>query len=147
MDDSIIALFFKNEKDLRVLSKITLKKNMVIKNQSFLNIDLKDDENIQKIIYDLKTIYEDYWKNSNLINTSIKLTLNVQISNKDNKKISNFEKKLNETNLIYDHYISKFDKDFIYYRIIYNGTPNNFLKSMGDMGYNFNTQNRIWILK
>ena len=147
LDDSIIALFFKNEKDLRVLSKITLKKNMVIKNQSFLNIDLKDDENIQKIIYDLKTIYEDYWKNSNLINTSIKLTLNVQISNKDNKKISNFEKKLNETNLIYDHFISRFDKDFIYYRIIYNGTPNNFLKSMGDMGYNFNTQNRFWILK
>ena len=118
MDDSIIALFFKNEKDLRVLSKITLKKNMVIKNQSFLNIDLKDDENIQKIIYDLKTIYEDYWKNSNLINTSIKLTLNIQISNKDNKKISNFEKKLNEIDLIYDYFISRFDKDFIYYRII-----------------------------
>ena len=36
---------------------------MVIKNQSFLNVDLKNDENIKKIIFELKTIYEDYWKN------------------------------------------------------------------------------------
>ena len=147
LNDSIIALFFKNNKDLRVLSKITLKKNMVIKNQSFLNVDLKNDENIKDIIFELKTIYEDYWKNSNIINTSIKLALNIQVSNKDNKKISNFEKKLNETNLINDYFISRFDKDFVYYRIIYNGTPNNFLKSMDDVGYNFNTQNKFWILK
>ena len=147
LNDSIIALFFKNDKDLRVLSKITLKNNIVIKNQSFLNVDLQNEENIKKIIYDLKTIYEDYWKNSNLINTSIKLTLNIQVSNKDNKKISNFEKKLNDSSLIYDHFISKFDKDFVYYRIIYNGTPNNFLKSMSDVGYNFNTQNKFWILR
>ena len=147
LDNSIVALFFKNDKDLRVLSKITLKNNMVIKNQSFFNVDLKNDENIKKIIYDLKTIYEDYWKSSNLINTSIRLTLNIKASNIDNKKILNFEKKLSETNLIYDHYISKFDKNFVYYQIIYNGTPDNFLKSMNDMGYNFDTQNRFWILK
>ena len=47
LNDSIIALFFKNDKDLRVLSKITLKNNMVIKNQSFLNVDLKNDKNIK----------------------------------------------------------------------------------------------------
>ena len=147
LNDSIIALFFKNGKDLRILSKITLKKNMVIKNQSFLNIDLNNEENIKNIIYNLKTIYEDYWKNSNLINTSIKLTLNIKASNKDIKKISNFEKKLNEINLIYDHHISRFDKNFIYYQIIYNGTPNNFLKSMDEIGYNFDTQNKFWLLK
>ena len=60
---------------------------------------------------------------------------------------NDFEKKLNDSSLIYDHFISKFDKDFVYYRIIYNGTPNNFLKSMSDVGYNFNTQNKFWILK
>ena len=38
---------------------------MVIKNQSFLNIDLQNEENIKNIIFELKTIYEDYWKNSN----------------------------------------------------------------------------------
>ena len=69
------------------------------------------------------------------------------MNNTDNLKISNFEKILNETDLIYDFYISKFDKDFIYYQIIFNGTPNNFLKSMNENNYNFDTQNKIWILK
>ena len=94
MNDSIIALFFKNGKDLKFYLKL-LWKNMLIKNQSFLNIDLNNNENIKNIIYNLKTIYEDYWKNSNLINTSIKLTLNIKATIKILKNL-NFEKKLNE---------------------------------------------------
>ena len=50
-------------------------------------------------------------------------------------------------NLIYDYYILKFDKDFIYYQIIFNGTPNNFLKFMQNQNFDFNTQNKTWVLK
>ena len=43
--------------------------------------------------------------------------------------------------------IHKFDKDYIYYRIIYNSTPNNFLNSMMNFDFNFDTQNNVWILR
>ena len=43
--------------------------------------------------------------------------------------------------------IEKFDKDFTYYQIIFNGTPNIFLKIMNDNDYKFDTQNNIWIMK
>ena len=119
----------------------------ILKNLSFSNIDIEDKEGIDEIIKNLKIVYEDYWKNFNQINTSIKLALNIKIISSDTIKISNFEKILNETDLIYDYYISKFDKDFIYYQIIFNGTPSNFLKSMKDHDYDFDTQNKIWILK
>ena len=49
--------------------------------------------------------------------------------------------------LVYDFFISKFNKEFIYYQITFNGTPNNFLKSMSEKNYNFDTQNKIWLLK
>ena len=39
------------------------------------------------------------------------------------------------------------DKYSIYYQITFNGTPDNFLKSMGENNYNFDTQNKTWILK
>ena len=65
----------------------------------------------------------------------------------DNKKISTFEKVINEMDLIYKFNIIKFDKDYIYYRIIYNSTPSNFLKSMISFNFDFDTQNKIWILK
>ena len=57
------------------------------------------------------------------------------------------EKNLNEIDLIYDFSISKFDKNFTYYQIIFNGTPDIFLKKMSDKNYEFNTQNKIWTLK
>ncbi len=147
LEDSIIALIFKNEKEVRVLSKINIKDNVIIKNQSFSNTDIENLDQIKKIIKNLKIIYDDYWKGFNQINTSIKLTLNVKVNNNDNYKVSNFEKTLNEYDLISNFLILKFDKDFIYYQIVFNGTPNNFLKTMKEKNYNFDTQNKIWFLK
>ena len=39
------------------------------------------------------------------------------------------------------------NKEYIYYQIIFNGTPNNFLKMMAKSNFDFDTQNKIWILK
>ena len=147
LEDSIIALIFKNNKDLRILSKINIQKNVILKNQTFLDIDINDNAQISEIIPKLKTIYEDYWKTTNEINTSIKLPLTIKVDNNNNLKIKKFEKILNETDLIYDFIIQKFNKDFIYYQIIFNGTPDIFLETMSDENYVFDTQNKIWHLK
>ena len=145
LSDSIIALIFKNEKDIRILSRISISNNEVLKNLTFSSIDIEDNSSIEEMIRSLKIVYEDYWKNFNQINTSIRLVLNIKVVNSDTLKILNFEKKLTEIDLIYDYNISKFDKDFLYYQIIFNGTPSAFLKSL--RGYNFDTQNKIWTLK
>ena len=146
LDNSIIALIFRNGEDLRVLSKISIKEEVVLKNQLFKNLNLSNDDELEVLIRELKIIYEDYWKKVNQINTSIKLPLSIKVKN-ENEKISNFEKQLNDTDLIYDYYISKFDKDYTYYQITFNNTPDIFLKIMSENNYNFNTQNQIWILK
>ncbi len=147
LEYSIIALIFKNESGLRVLTKINIDGNVKLKNQSFSKVDLNNKDELIVTINTLKIIYEDYWKNYNQINTSLKLTLNVKVNNDDNFKISNFEKILNEMDLIYDFSISKFDKNYTYYQIIFNGTPAIFLKKMSDKNQNFNTQNKNWILQ
>ena len=145
--NSIIAIFYKNEKEVRVLSRINISNNIVLKNQKFEGLNLDNKSQTKKIIDDLKIVYEDYWKNFNKINTSIRLDINIKVENSNNYKISNFEKVLNQLDLIYDFSIMKFDNDYIYYQVIFNGTPNNFLKTMSSNDYKFDTQNRIWILK
>ena len=62
-------------------------------------------------------------------------------------KIEKFEKTLENIDLINNFSISRFNKNFIYYKIIFNGTPDNFLKTMKDKNFNFDTQNKIWILR
>ena len=129
------------------MSRISEKENIILTNHSYSNIDINNQTDAKKLVQNLKSIYEDYWKKTNQINTSIKLPIHIKVKNSNNLKISALEKVLENTDLIYDFFISKFNKDYIYFQIIYNGEPSNFLKSMSDNNLNFNTQNKIWILK
>ncbi len=147
LDSSIIALIFKNEKNVRILSRINVKDNVSLKNQSFSDIDFNNDEQIQEMINFLKVFYEDYWKKNNQINTSIKLVLNIKVESLNSNKIKNFEKILSEIDTIYNFYITKFNKDYFFYKVVFNGTTNAFLKFMSDKNYEFDTQNIIWKLK
>lgn len=145
--NSIIAIFFKNENEIKVLSKIRIKENKVIKSNSFKNIDLDNNENLLKLINELKISYEDFWKESNLINTSIKLPILVQVNNKNFDKSLRLEKILNELDLISSFSIKRFDKDNLFYELIFNGTAKKFMDIMKEKKFNFDTQNKIWILK
>ena len=132
---------------MRILSRINVKDNVSLKNQSFSDIDFNNDEQIQKMINFLKVFYEDYWKKNNQINTSIKLVLNIKVESLNSNKIKNFEKILSEIDTIYNFYITKFNKDYFFYKVVFNGTTNAFLKFMSDKNYEFDTQNIIWKLK
>ena len=147
LDNSIIALFFKDDNQIKVLSKINIREKKVIKSNSFKNIDLNNNDNLNELIGSLKIIYEDFWKENNLINTSIKLPLLIQVDNNDLNLSSKFEKTLDKIDLISNYSINKFNKDFIFYEIIFNGTSTNFINIMKNKNYNFDTQKKIWILE
>ncbi len=147
LNDSIISLIFKDIDGLRVLSRITYNNNVVIKNKFFPLKDLNNKDQVNKLIKELKLVYEDHWKKINQINTSIKLVLNIKISNKSSEILSDFEKNLNNLDLINYFFITKFDKDYTYYQVIFNGTPSTFLKTMEERNYIFNTQNKIWSIR
>ena len=147
MEDSIVSILFKKDNDVRVISRITIKDKVFLKNKLFENINLNDINQVAKIIQNLRNDYEDYWKNLNLINTSLKLPLTIKIKNENKQKIFNFENIINEQDLIYDFSIIKYNKDFIIYNVIFNGTPNIFLKKMQENDFNIDTQNKIWTLE
>ncbi len=147
LENSIIALFFKDKNQIKILSKINVKDIKVIKSHSFENVDLKNKDNLEELINNLKTIYEDFWKENNLINTSIKLPLLIQINNKNYELTSKFENTLNNIDLISYYSISKFNKNSIFYEVIFNGTPKHFLNIMKNNNYDIDTQKKVWILK
>ena len=147
LENCIIALFFKNGQEVRILSKIITKNKVVIKNDSFPEFDLQNEEKINSLISKLKNTYEDTWKNYNQINTSIKLPIVLRVDNQNFTKLIKFENTLSELNLVNYFSIKKFNKKHLYYEIIFNGTPTNFLNIMKDKNYKFDTQKKIWILE
>jgi len=147
LNDAIISLIFKNKNKIRILSRISIKNDVFLKNRSFIGLDLDESDHIKKVIKDLKIDYEDYWKDINQINTSIKLPLRIKIKSFDERKIAIFENIIEETDLIYNFSISKFDNQYIIYEIIYNGSPDIFLKSMSEKNLKFDIREKDWILE
>ena len=54
---------------------------------------------------------------------------------------------LSNLDLIYDFYILKINNKNNIYKIIFNGSPNQFLNVMKKKKYEFDIQDRIWVLK
>ena len=147
LDNYIISLIFKSKNEIRVLSKIFNKKNEIIKNDTFKNIDLSKQKDLSIFINDLKNSFEDNWKKLNEINTSIKLPIVIKFKNNDVRKTMQFEAVLNDTELVNDFFIKRFDKEFVFYEILFNGSVQNFINIMQNKDYNLNTQKKVWTME
>ena len=147
LSDYIISIIFKNKKELRVLTKFFFDENLKIINHKYNNVNLSDKIKLDNLIFQTKTNLEDLWKSSNLINTSLKLPINLQISSKETSKIVNLENEMDKVDLIYDYYITTISNKNINYKIIFNGSPKQFLKIMNEKKINIDIENEIWKIK
>ncbi len=147
ISDYIISIFFKNKKDLRILSKFFFDENMKIINFKYRNVNLKNQKELDDLIFQTKVNLEDLWKSNNLINTSLKVPINLQLDSKDTLKIVNLEKEINKIDLVYEYYVTNISSNNINYKIIFNGSPNQFLKIMRDKNIKIDIENEIWKIK
>ena len=146
-ENYIISVFIIDNNNLDVLSKISFNKNISIFKSKFENTDYKIQENLNKIISNLKKSYEDKWKLENEINLSIKLPIKISIKSKNINLIKNFEKDLKSSDLIYVYEIESMTKNRTSYKIIYNGNPDKLIKNLESKNYNLDYSGETWIIK
>ena len=147
LEDYIISIIYKSQNEVKILSKINLNNSFKVYNHKYSEINLDDSKDFQKVLENLKIIYEDYWKKNNEINTSIKLPLTISIDSRNHKKIMQLEETFNISDLISDFYILKFDSETIQYRVVFNGSPKNFLTTMNKNNFDLDMKNKIWIIR
>ena len=147
LKNSIISLITIGNNEVRILSKIYNDKNEIIKNNSFKNINIDNKTDLNFLITNLKNLFEDTWKKLNEINTSIKVPITIKIKNDDLIKSNGFELFLNEIDMVSDYSIQKFNKEFVFYEVLFNGTIQNFISIMKNKKYNLNTQKKIWMIE
>ena len=147
ISDYIITLVYKNRNEVKTLSKLKLSNLLKINTKKYEYIDLENEKDFNKILDSLKTTYEDYWKDLNQINTSIKLILRISVDAKKHLKIKKFENSLNRMDLVSNLTITKFDHQNIYFKVIYNGTPNKFIEEIKKEGFVINNDSKIWTLR
>ena len=147
LKDYIVSIIYKNKNEIKILSKINFNNSLKINNQKYLKVNLDNKKDLNKILVNLKNVYEDQWKKNNEINTSIKLPLTISIDSKNYENILKLEETFTSIDLISNFYILKFNNQYIQYKIIYNGSPKTFFKDINNKNFDLVMENNIWTIK
>ena len=143
----IICLIYKEKSNYKIFSKIKINEDLIIDSKTFTDKDIDDQKKLENLITTLKEIYEDKWKEINKINRSVKLPLNISISSQNFKKNKDFNKFLSSTEQISNYYIKDFNNEKLNYKILFNGSPNQFLSIAEQKNILISTENQIWEVK
>ena len=143
----ILLVLLKQDNLIKVFSKLNLENSEMYINKDLKNLNLKDLDQINKAILDLKDDYENKWKSLNKINTSIILPIRLSIDSSNFTLSNNLENYLNKEDLISNYKIENFNSKQIIYKIIFNSTPDKFLKIMESAKFKIDTSKDIWKLQ
>ena len=143
----ILLVLLKQDNLIKVFSKLNLENSEMYINKELKNLNFKDLDQINKAILDLKDDYENKWKSLNKINTSIILPIRLSTDSNNFTLSNNLENYLNEVDLISNYKIENFNSKQIIYKIIFNSTPDKFLKIMESAKFKIDTSKDIWKLQ
>ena len=145
-DNYIIFIVFADKKKFKTFSKFNV--NQIASNfkLEFEIFNFNEIEEINKMIKVMKIRYDDEWKKINLINSSIKLNIQLNIDSKNISLIKKVEKILNEIELIEKYNIDYFNSSITRYTLLSNSTPDKLIKELKRFNLKISNENNIWII-
>ena len=145
-DNYIIFIIFKDNENFKTFSKFNINSIQSNFKQEFESFQFDDSKEIKKLIKTMKIRYDDEWKKINLINSSIKLNIQINLDSKNISLIKKIEKILYEIELIEKYNINYFDNETTSYLILSNSTPDKLIKEFEKFNIKVSSDNNIWIL-
>ena len=146
-DEYIICLIYPQKNNMKIFSKIMFNNKFKINNKSFPYENITSLKNVENLIRKIKLQYEDEWKKNNRINRSVKLPINLTMNSSEYKKNEDFENFLSTTDLVSNFSIKNFNNKEINYKIIFNGSPNQFLNIAANKNFLIDTNSQVWKVK
>jgi len=145
-ENYIIFIIFKDNENFKTFSKFNINSIQSNFKQEFESFQFDDSKEIKKLIKTMKIRYDDEWKKINLINSSIKLNIQINLDSKNISLIKKIEKILYEIELIEKYNINYFDNETTSYLILSNSTPDKLIKEFEKFNIKVSSDNNIWIL-
>ena len=141
------ALINYNNKKIKIYLKTNFEGSKVSKNFSYELEEIDDNLRLNIILKDLKREITDLWKEANLINLLMPLSINVKFKHKNLIELNKLKKTLHKVNIIDNFSLEKFSIDNSDFKIFYYGNPKRLKLELQSFGYNLNNDNGYWGLK
>ena len=145
-ENFIIFIIFKDKDTFKTFSKFNVNSIQSNFKQEFGVFDFTDKVKIENLIEFMKIKYDDEWKKINLINSSIKLNIQLNLNSKNLSMIKKIEKILNEIELVEKYYIRYFNNKITSYSVLSNSTPDKLINEFEKYDLKLSIENNIWTL-
>ena len=146
IENYVFALMdYENENgNLNIYLKTNFRNNKLSKNILYKISNIKDKLALEIIIKKLKLSIIDLWKEENLINLLMPLSINIKYKHTNINDISKFSATLNKMNIVDSYSLEQFDINSSLFKIYYYGSPKKLKSKLSSYGYNLSNDQGFW---
>ena len=138
------ALMNYENRKLNVYLKTDFNNNKMSKN-FFYNIDnINDELMLNYILNDLKIKITDIWKEQNLINFLMPLSVKIKFKHTNLKNLDELRNVLYKITMIDNYILEEFNTESSYFKIYYFGDPKKLRSELSKFGYQLKNDQGFW---
>ena len=129
---------------LDIYLKANFNNNIMSKNISHEVKNIKDELVLNSILKDLKLRITDLWKEENLVNLLMPLSIKIKFQHSNLKDLDVLRKVLYKINIIYNYTLEEFNVNNSFFKIYYYGDPKKLSMELKEFGYHLKNDQDMW---
>jgi len=142
----IFALMNYENDTLNIHLKINFNDNKISKNISYELKNISDKLELNLIIKDLKLKIADVWKQQNLVNLLMPLSIQLKFAHKDIENLDKARNVFSRINIIENYSLEEFNINNSIFKIYYYGNPKKLRSELSKFGYMLMNNQGVWHL-
>jgi len=131
---------------LNIHLKINFNDNKISKNISYELKNISDKLELNLIIKDLKLKIADVWKQQNLVNLLMPLSIQLKFAHKDIENLDKARNVFSRINIIENYSLEEFNINNSIFKIYYYGNPKKLRSELSKFGYMLMNNQGVWHL-
>ena len=144
VDNYVFTLMNYQKRKLNIYIKIKFNNNIITKNISEDLINIDDELALNFILKKLKLTVTDLWKEENLINVLLPLSIDLKFKHSNIRELDSLRNTLKKISIIDDFSLKKFDVNSSLFKIYYYGDPKKLRSELIKFGYLLNHDQGFW---
>ena len=141
----VIGVRCQDEK-LRIYLKTNFNNNKVSKNFLYEIDNIDDEVKLNSILKDLKLKITDLWKEENLINLLMPLSIKIKFQHSNIKDLDELKKNFYKISIIDNFTLEEFNINNSFFKIYYYGNPKKLKSELSKIGYQLENLEGVWQL-
>ena len=142
----VFALMDYQDKKLNIHLKTNFYNNKISKNISHEVKNITDELTLNSIIKDLKLEITDIWKEENLVNLLMPLSIKLKFQHTDIKDLDKLRNTFYKINIIDNYTLEEFNINNSFFKIYYYGNPKKLRSELLKFGYLLKNNQGFWQL-